>query len=670
MSDSIKTSQIVTTAIGKWEELTGMKMDTRSFSYGELDVSDMNRVLRKSIELDPEGVTAYLLLECFLRRYLEAKTFTAAEIMKDYAANTAYLKKAEDLFSIVQSEHATALASEFRSRVLDGTARYGCDRDDVTEMVNNPDILPFLRRDALHSIENLEPFQFLTGDYDEMPAKVVEHVYIAWDINELLRSVRDMRHSGIAVVLLRDPSHADRSFFVFAMRNGGNVTLLTDKSRPVYPGQEDVLSGRGGRGASRTFEARKFSNHFPYHLIKTHICDDTGDTVFEKETQPVIGGKSMAPLMRISDLEPHQVIWLTMMLSLVSEKFWKRKWQATSLSYTGAMVTQKALLVTDGDQNPLPAALGYQPLPLEDVTLEDISYDNITEAFGLASEKRVRVNQWLEDRYAASVNPAVLNVWQHDRSTVTLLAAEPDATGPNRGRQIVTPDENGLISVPSGDRLPSWEAPRGRKLGSFSPFAFGTTQQLREDRLYTARRNLAEHIEREATIEFNARKGEVAAWYKAALMKNLPFLLKLAVDAQRDPIQYRHTKTRVLVGNTKTEADKFQYENRFHAARLSELSSGKWLCIVNGSASTYRVNFYPRTAADIALLTDLDICDLPDVLQNWLPEQPYTGNHLLDRLDPVETVLHDPWHRFETQAELYLSKSGLNKISKTYGTSS
>ena len=239
---SLETAEIVKIALGKWEDLTGIRTDETSFRMRDLDVRDMNKIMVEALKLDPQGTTTYLLLECFLRRYLEEKTFTAASIMKDYAATTAYLKQAEELFSIVQSDRAVELASHFRNRVLAGVRHYKADRPDVIETIESPDDLSFLRRDALYSMENLTAYQFLAGKAEVGHAKVIEHVYMAWNINDLLTSVRDMRMSGIAVVLLRDPAHPDRSYFCFAMRNGENVILFTDKSRP---GAEAVVPPAG-----------------------------------------------------------------------------------------------------------------------------------------------------------------------------------------------------------------------------------------------------------------------------------------------------------------------------------------------------------------------------------------------------------------------------------------
>jgi hypothetical protein len=663
--DALPTSQVVEHAITLWEKLTGVSAESDGFTLADWDVRQMNQSMANANKLDPEGTTAYLLLECFLRYYLEQKTFTAAEIMKDYAANSAYLKQAEELFSVVQSERALELASAFRSKVIEGVTHYGADREDVLELINDPDALPFLRRDALRSIEQLNPFQFLQGEAGTGPAQVIEHVYIAWNINDLLIALRDMPVSGVSVVLLRDPANPDRSYFCFAMRNGGTVTLFTDKSRPAYPGQEGVLAGRGGRGAGRTFMKREAQNYFPYQLIKTSV-DEEGELVFDKETAPVAAGKSVVPLMPIKDLPAHQVIWLTMMLSLISEKFWKQDWKAEALSYTGAMVREKSLLVEDHSGAQLPVAQGYTPITLEDVKVEDLTRTAMDPQLDRAS---VGVNHWLEERYRNAVPHEVINQWHIDEDTTVMLTSPK----PKKDHQkpIGTEIGPGLVRIDSSKNLASWERPSGYELQGFSATDFGTEQQLREDRLFIARSNMARYIQRSADEEYIKRKAEVEKWYLKAVRKNLPALLdRIAAKsiARKEDPKSLFDRYLTLDEVKGTSWDNVYYTHNWIADDYYP-HSHKWTCIITGAASTYRAMFSPKNAEDLALLCGCEVNGLPDVLQNWVWEKPYTGNNLLNRVDPMDSYVDDPWMKFPVEVNVFLSKRGLAQVEKRHASS-
>lgn len=658
---------ILAEAMERWQILTGLRADQSTFRFGDLNVRSMNEVMQQMLELEPQGTTTLMLLEIFLRDFLEGKSFTAAAIMKDYAAITDFLRRAEELFSIVQSDRAAAEMGQFRARTIAGLEHYRADRPDVIAMVNDNTILPFLRRDALKSLHGLTPHQFLGGADGEGQARVIEHVYISWDINDLLKGLRDMPVNGIAVVLLRDPANPDRSYFTFAMRNGANVILFTDRTKPVYPGQEDVLAGRGGRGIARAFANRSWANHFPYQLIPTSV-DDEGDLHFDRETAPVLAGQTLAPLMRIADLPPHQAIWLTMMLSLINDRFWKQGWRAPELSYTAAMIREKSLLTVDSTGALLPAASGYRAVELDEVTLDEVSAGAMAKQTG-----RPPINAWLEERYRDKVPHEILNLWRSTPGEALLLPADTDELphfDQRKQAELMKSARHlpaGVLAVQEGKGSSSWDRIPGHPLQTYSPTEFGTEEELRDDRIFIARSNMAAFIQREANREFKARKDEIAAWYYAALTRNKEGLIDLlarhlaglpAFEARKNTIRTLHFHP--------VKSQEWQYYHNFGNV-LGEAKYGTYerCCLLTDASSTaFRASFAPRDAGDLARMTGLKVEDLPDVLRNWCWEKAYHGNHLLNRIDPMESKVNDPWMKLPLGANFYLSKRGKAMIDK------
>lgn len=655
------TSEIVDQAGAAWEDLTGSSFGLQSLSYRDWDLRSMNLAMNEALKLDPEGTTTYLLLECFLRAWLAQKTFTAAEIMKDYAATTAFLGKAEKLFSIVQSDRAVEMAAQFREKVKAGLVHYRADRPDVTAMLNDPDVLPFLRRDALKSLESLQAYQFLDGTPDGAPAQMIEHVYLAWNVNDLLLALRDLPVSGIAVVLLRDAAHPERSYFTFAMRNGERIILFTDKRKPVFPGQDDRFRSRG---AGRTFSAREWANHFPYQLVKHHY-DDEGDVVFDREATPVAAGSRLVPLMRIADLDPDQVIWITMMLSLISDRFWKKGWTAPELSYTGAMVREKALLVSDTDGQRLPVAPGYRPLALEALAISEITSEELRsqiESWGGG------VNAWIENRYRDKLSDDIVNLWSAGAGITLLLPTLKPNPGYSRLGTTPSDQAKGVVAFEDPGNLASWERPTGYLLQTFSATEFGTEAELKKDRIWIARHNMAKALQRAADAEFEARKEEVSGWYHARVKENLSELLRM-IGAGAAPEMFHDLSfggargqgpkphSMLSFGTLKQMEENTRW-NRDNMIGGPDARGHNPVCAVTGAGATWRAIFSPRTAGGMALLAGCKVEELPDVLQHWLRERPYVGNSILRRLDPVETDLHDPWEKFSAKVNVYLSKRG------------
>ncbi|MXX91097.1 MAG: hypothetical protein F4213_05680 [Boseongicola sp. SB0677_bin_26] len=682
---------LVDQALPKWHDLTGVMPDQTQWKIGEFDIEQMNRAVMKALKMEPDGITAYFLLECFLRHHLEEKSFTVASIMKDYAALQEYLAKARDLFVILQGDVAAEHSAVFRQRVKEGLALYGADSKEALELVDDNDVLPFLRRDALHSMHALTPYQFLAGDFGEDPKPgLVQRVYQAWSINDLLPAMRDMRMSGIAVVLVRDPMHAEQSFFGFAMRNGQNVVFFTDRTKPAFPGQEDRMRGRG-RG--RQFMRQMWSNHFPYELLKPE-WNEKGDVSFVPSDELAPHGQTLVPMMPIGKLQAHQAIWLTMVLALLSARFWKQRWQAKELSYTGDMVTNQDLLVMRGGRT-LPVAKGYQPLGLSALTLEDISREKIARQTWTRGGRKTRkrgetgreagdwtittdVNKWLEDRYAHTVAPEIINQWTEDRDTMKMLPPvnRRKRHWPDGKRE--KPPENALAATVEtrsrreASRIASWERPVGYTLQTFTNSMFGSRDELEKDRAFIGRHSLAMDIQREADREYEARRDSIVSWYRRQLEGNVNELARRAAKlfiVQRGTVPDEHAGRRVCNEPILREvADKAWRDWLiFSEVTLGDYCGRRdsYLCVFDGTVASWKCVFRPWTAEDLADLTARDDPRLlPDVLRHWQKEKDYVGNSILERIDPVESEVSDPWMQMNFNVSLFMSRRAMNRIVK------
>jgi hypothetical protein len=64
----------------------------------------------------------------------------------------------------------------------------------------------------------------------------------------------------------------------------------------------------------------------------------------------------------------------------------------------------------------------------------------------------------------------------------------------------------------------------------------------------------------------------------------------------------------------------------------------------------------------------VEVEDLPDLLQNFgnRDDKPYTGNCILDRIDPLEWALRSPWTEEDFMFRIYLSKRARSRIIKEY----
>lgn len=651
---------LVDDAIAAWQDFTGVSADTRSWTMGDWEMRDMHESLAKMLALEPEGTTTAMLLECFLRAHLESKTFTAAGIMKDFTGTMDYLQRAEKLFALVQADLVANATAAFRGKLLASADRYGVRTPAFEAMVDDPDVLPFLRRDALCAMETLQPFQFLDGAPDTAVPQIVPIVHQAWDVTSMLEAVRAMPVSGIAVVLVRDPAHPDRSYFGFAVRNGGRVFFLTDKSRPVFPGQEDVLASRGSRGTGRSYSARAWRHRFPYQILRTSE-DERGDLVFERETAPVLAGRDLVPLMHIRDLPADQAIWLTMMASLVADKFWNQTWTAPALSYTGAMITDRARLVRGSDGALVAQAEGYTPITLDTVTHADVSQEGVEKVMPGLSKG---VHAWMEERYAAKVPQAVLNIVSTPKAESTLAIARRPNRDRDWARNANLPvNADGLVAIPN--TLQNWERPESYPVLGFSPGSFGTEAEIQADRVWIARRNMTSYVQKLADEEYEDRHKDVQRWLQKAMEQNLPELLTWVAPEAWPPRADGSTRPHQLLVRT---VDSHDWHHGTYPTLVLGSNSVDRKCALDGTKATWRVRLVPYTADDLALLCGVARSKLPDVLQHWTKERVYVGNSLLDKLDPMDAHITNPWRKLDTIANIFLSKRGYARVGGTRKT--
>ncbi|MCP5904876.1 hypothetical protein NL378_29335, partial [Klebsiella pneumoniae] len=61
-----------------------------------------------------------------------------------------------------------------------------------------------------------------------------------------------------------------------------------------------------------------------------------------------------------------------------------------------------------------------------------------------------------------------------------------------------------------------------------------------------------------------------------------------------------------------------------------------------------------------------EVEEMPIYLQHWNPgDDAYVGNHILQRIDPLEWRLDNPWDQLSFHVSIYLSKRGLAQVRKS-----
>lgn len=671
-------------ALKLWLELTGVDPQARSFAIklsGGMDsytVKTMHDDIQEALELDPTTITGHLLLDALSSYYFAQRAFTVTELMEDPARTSTYIEKAKAFTALTRSPEITALREDFVAQLRTALASYGMLHEGMEALLAERHTLAYLRRDALRSMRDLRVDQFLKGQPETEAVKPVYNgwVHQAWNVNTLVEAVCRMP-SGVTLNLVRDPDDL-QSYFVFAIRNGGNLWLLSDVPAHAHPLQRYMT-----RRPERAYASRACRNWYPYDLLDLEF-DDASKTYHadaKARTRLIPVQQVLDKRKLLKDLHPNETLWTIMMFDLIVDAFWHKPGPALELSYTGQMLREEATLIQAAEKINLPVT-AYPTLALPRLTRQDVRAETVsTEAVGDAGGYP---NQWLEDRYANQVDETLLNLLDgtHQRHYLPALTANGNAG--QAGSPDAAAGEGGVIRVdPLEDEKRFFSDREGRyDLHAFNATTFGTREEIERDRLYLARHNLAKGIQRLADAEYRARKDEILQWWKGALQQNRQHLLNLV--AQNGDELRRVFETRRYPGG-KPAAGYWRDEEgiiRYSFLRITprndmpllSLSSqvlaqgldsrGNRRCYVTGAAVSYYALFQPQTAEDLAELAGCSVSALPDVLQNWCGRRNHEGNHILDRIDPMAWAVHNPWEKFSFVVAIALSKRGLAQLRK------
>lgn len=661
-------------ALALWKQITKSDPEGNSMSVASWVVRETFEALQEAIDLDPSETTAILLLGHFLNAYLDERKVTLLDLMDKRDEIEAQMHKPRELRDMLSQPDVIEAREAFISALRAALDKYeAAGREDVQKLLCEPDKIAILRRDALRSVAQLRVDQFLDGEPEPQGYKPVYNrmVHQWWNINSMLSVVTQMP-SGISLNLIRHPD-AFQSYFCFAVRNGGNLFVMTDVPEYAHP-----LQGYMSRRPERNWSNRASRNWFPYDLLNLEY-DERSKQFYSKASAHrdlVAYQTEVLPLKPVAELAVEELVWLSMMFDLIVEKFWRRDFKAPELSYTAEMLKSSAVLIDVARAANLPVPQ-YAPVALPALTKRDIAADACTEEE--IGRKVDEHNRWMEERYGPRVSDETLN-----------LIAAPEkgfavelATGALRTVEQKERDMRGFAKD-------SW-LKRHRGIEKVDATTFGSRARLDADRKFIARLNFATQIDMLAKREFEETHEAVEKWYRERVAANAATLVEwcgnqeLWVDdgvhsdfshyAQgAGPNRASHVDDNDKRGNRKhlTRCFMKRYACQqghdggllgyYSGLNMGRTHRGRPMCYLNGTTASYWVVFYPAAAEELAVLAGCSLADLPEVLRHWNLFEPYAGNSILDRVDPMLWRVENPWLKLSLAVRFGFSKRAMKKV--------
>jgi len=730
---SAELNLLLDEAFQLWLDTVGLDLEAKSFTIslgGGRDTYSLRKQaqdLQEARELDSTGLTCFMLMQAFVEAFIEQETITALQLIKgltdEEQARLAVLRKMREFLDrpVIQE-----YVDDFTQTVWAATDHYGIEHKDLESWIMNPYWMAILRRDALRSMEGLQANQFCWGEGTEGTVQYGTKVMEFWNMPSLVRAMQVQGLHGIPGVnlcLIRDPEGAEHSFFVISVVNGESITVLTDRKRGPHPDYK-----RMSRKPDRDLVRRAHQHWFPYGLLDLKVTED-GKRLYEEARTGLVPLNAQAVALEdFSKLHPATAIWLSLLFDLIRDAYFVENSRLPELSYTTEMVRVPELIASQSSS--LVRQGLYTPLEAPPLTHEDISTERLAEEQGWGNPL-VGHNQWMLDRYGPLVPAEVFNlIGREERlalrgaASVALLAGkggtedgfayDPFFRGSRDPEDRpypagVTTDVDRIVFDIELSASDVGAVVQGSPLRTLDPVDFGTGGEIERDRKWTARMNHCRVIQKLAEKEFRATSETVfrtrrrrdepppSGWYVRKVQARKNWLIEMAVrgewDIDRVPDQWYEQarwkdgeKPKVQKVNlVKTDQGR-NWPGSYRSVRnigFADHYLSKWTgnsaqvyCAVTGAVASYHATINPQTPEHLAEICGCKVEDLPWQLQHWCERNPsYHGNPILDRCDPAEWTLHNPWSScneartggFGLSLGVSLSKRAVNAMRKKLG---
>jgi hypothetical protein len=647
VTDTRTINELVNDCLLKWVEVTNVDLSKTSWTisfhfageWTEYDLQVATEELNTSRELDPTGLTTFMMLRGLTESFLKAESYSAYDLIVKPGPVRDRLKALAELRLLVEDPFVVELVEEFLVKIRAAAEEFSFkDRDGLEALLADRYKVGHVRRDALLSMEKLSAHQFTQGKGDPLPIRFNPHVWEFWNVNSPVRALRDQRVPGISTVLIRDPE-ALHSFFVFGIKNGDVITVLTDKDEEAHPAQK-----RMSRRPDRQMWERASKHWFPYQLLDLKTTTD-GHTYAKQRAALVPIDAVGLKLKPLGELNPAQFVWTLLMYELIRDKFWRQNYQLPELSYTGEMVAEPESLIGAGSA--LVRTGLYTPLILDPITPDGVTSKSTAEQWW---RQPTYFYHYMVDHYVDNVPADVYNV-----------VGEVQRNRLQRSLKLIGKDHFGATQ----------ELVR---LETLDPQNFGLRKKLEDDRLWAARHNQMQMIQHAAEKEYERDHKKIAKWWQEHVRANSEFLLNAAArgeltlpvwngrgnpeEDRKNPFPGDVRDPFVVVKNglEQYEAKRPQPGSWFSHEYHGDVVLGDWqqraphhtCCERRGVRATIFTEIQPTCPEALALVVGMKVEDLPWPLQHWHPEwagEPYDGNCILNRTDPVDWVLTDPWRK-------------------------
>lgn len=651
MSNNLKLHEVVNDALHQWVRLLGEDPESSIHDAESWTARASFEELEEAQALDETGMTTCMLLRAMVEEYVLDHAVTLHELLNDPGKVEAEIAPCRKLIQTLEADWITKEIDGLVQWMKDAISHYKVDAEGWKDAFDNKMTLAWIRRDALRSFEKMKVHQFSFGKWDDVPIKYNEKVLQFWNVNSLLAAIGNSPVSGVTICVVRDTEVQEFSYFSFAVRNGGNLFLLTDKSDEVHPQYKHMA-----RKPGRDLEERMGKHRFPYQYIGAGYTNDSAHAKV-KGTPGLVKYQARADVVGMfSKMAPDQVIWAVMLLEQIRKTYWTERKSLPEQSFTGEMIQKPTALLSKIDQLP---AIRQEVLDMPTITLKDIGEKVLVDEGqweGRRDRNQKGNNRWMEDRYSHLVTPEQMNPL--GKAQVPLLTGEKEA------------HEKDFFAR---------QEPIVKRLSALEPTEFGTKAEITRDFKWHARYNFACVVDKAAQEEFKKKKDEMIAWFKEHVEGNFDALetaigvgkFESIVQVEKGSFDWsKNAKANILwMCTSKKQRNSYPGFGPTKSWKVFGTMDRQWkpYCYRTGKAATVFAQFRLMTPFAVADVCGVKFDDLPFFLKQYYVNEPYIGNSILERLDPMEWKAENPWRELDLGVAFLMTKTRYNELRKAAG---
>ncbi|MBE8232499.1 MAG: hypothetical protein HAW67_02100, partial [Endozoicomonadaceae bacterium] len=306
-----KLPRLLKIVLTLWEQASDSQVHPTgvvSFSFGSGGWTpyDVNKYLKNFLETDPSGAVAAIYLEQSikdLQSYLESKIISDTQLvalgkLQWIFEQTSYIEFKQDQISQLINK-----VRPFKAELS-------------TSEIGFIEQLPIFEIEhSTRSFNHYKKLNVCTGEVATQSPVFSKLIFEVASVEELVTKMKHLP-TGFALCLVKNSNPAD-SYFAIAVKNGGNLTILSDVPSYAHPLQEQMMAARNNR-----YNMERHCEYLPYELMNL-TWEDKGRTCTDESTSKSIIDPStdIKILGNFNQLSIKQMLWIGHFFELCYERY-------------------------------------------------------------------------------------------------------------------------------------------------------------------------------------------------------------------------------------------------------------------------------------------------------------------------------------------------------------